>query len=191
MHVYIREQKTVLEMRPVDAEGLVSADAGLTAVAFYAQGNERPSFRALLPPETVALLEQVLSEPVQLALLAEEPEQPGDEVQAMVGLSVPVQGIAPVEGAADEAEPWRATAGDPEAWRGGSDDEADADADEPGDEEADGLRTALLAFAPLVRLERRFPLDFGAELADLLESALSGETRPSLQARVDQMLGGL
>ena len=29
------------------------------------------------------------------------------------------------------------------------------------------------------------------ELADLLESALSGATKPSLEARVDRMLGGL
>ena len=49
----------------------------------------------------------------------------------------------------------------------------------------------MLAFAPLVRLARRYPDDFGEELADLLESALAGATRPSLEARVDRMLGGL
>jgi hypothetical protein len=185
MHVYLREEPVELVMLPVDTEGLVDDEAGLIAIAFYANANERPSFRALLPPETVAVLEGALQEPVQLGLLAEEPEE-GEEVRAMVGISVPVQGMADkleieeLGGEEEASEPWRS---DPEAWRG----EAD-------EEEGDGVempRTALLAFAPLVRLTRRFPESFGEELADLLESALAGATRPSLEARVDKMLGDL
>ncbi len=62
----------------------------------------------------------------------------------------------------------------------------------PGREHPAGIAgVAPLAFAPLVRLRRKFPDDFGEELADLLESALAGETRPSLEARVDEMLGGM
>lgn len=75
------------------------------------------------------------------------------------------------------AEPWSA---DPDAWKG-----------DVGEAEEEGERTVLLAFAPLVRLRRKFPEDFGEELADLLESALAGDTRPNLEARVDDMLGGL
>ena len=60
-----------------------------------------------------------------------------------------------------------------------------------GEAEAAVPRTALLAFAPLVRLKRKFPHDFGEELADLLETALAGVTRPALEARVDRMLGDL
>lgn len=188
MHVYLKEEPVELEMREVDAEGLIDEESDLIPVAFYVMGNERPSFRALLPAATVAVLEEATLAPVHLGVLAEEPETPGAEIRAMVGLSVPYQGEEDEEGFAaggeereEPDEPWKSGA-DPDAWRG------EGDGDE--DESADG-RTVLLAFAPLVRLRRKFPEDFGEELADLLESALAGDTKPSLQARVDQMLDGL
>lgn len=192
MHVYIRESPVELEMRDADPEGLVEHDSGLFPVAFYVTGNERPSFRALLPAETVMVLEEALLSPVQLGLLAEEPEEAGAEVRAMVGLTLPVeslpQGVQVSEEEDDEEEdegrePWAAV--DPEAWRG----DGDAADDEEEAGAAAGPRTIFLAFAPLVRLARRFPLDFGDELSDLLESALAGDTRPNLEARVDRMLG--
>jgi len=190
MHVYLREDLVELEMREVDAEGLIDEESDLIPVAFYVLGNERPSFRALLPASTVAVLEEATLEPVRLGVLAEEPEAPGGEIRAMVGLSMPYQGEPDEDGpgAAGEEregpdEPWKVSAGDPEAWRGDRDGEDD-------DDSAEG-RTLLLAFAPLVRLKRKFPHDFAEELADLLESALAGDTKPSLQARVDQMLDGL
>lgn len=180
MHVYLRDEPVKLEMREVDAEGLVPEGSDLTPMAFFTGDNEGPSFRALLPPDTIEVLHEALLEPVTLGVLAEEPEAPDKEIRAMVGLAVPVSDL---QGETEEAEqpdePWKASAGDPEGWRG-----EDAAAEgEP--------RTALLAFAPLVRLHRRFPLDFAEELADLLETALSGVTRPALEARVDRMLGDL
>ncbi|HEU0053415.1 MAG TPA: hypothetical protein VFQ39_09575 [Longimicrobium sp.] len=186
MHVYIRENPVKLEMREVDADGLVNEDTGLVPVAFYADGNERPSFRALLPPETLNILRQAIRGPVQLGLLAEEPEDPDAEIQAMVGVSLPAdrlpEGVVLSDDDEDdgddeapEAEPWRASA-NYDSWRG--------DGYEP--EESD--KTVLLAFAPLVRVQRRCN-DFGEELVDLLESALSGATKPSLEARVDRLLG--
>ncbi|HEX8212175.1 MAG TPA: hypothetical protein VF584_18505 [Longimicrobium sp.] len=182
MHVYLRDEPVELELREVDHEGLLPEEAELIPVAFYADGNDRPSFRALLPPETLAILEEALQTPVQLGLLAEEPEEATAEIHAMVGLSIPVdqlpEGIsADGEEEEQELEPWQ-TAPAADAWRG----------EGAGPEE--GPRTVMLAFAPLVRLTRRFPDDFGEELADLLESALSGATKPSLEARVDRMLGG-
>lgn len=167
----------------VDAEGLVPEGSDLIPVAFHVRGMEHPSFRALLPPDTIAVLQDALTVPVSLGVLAEEPEEADAEIQAMVGLALPIgegeMGEATAED--DAAEPWKANAPDPEAWRG------DAAADESGEPP----RTALLAFAPLVRLRRKFPEDFGEELADLLEAALSGATRPALEARVDRMLGDL
>ncbi len=183
MHVYLKEEPVLLEMRQVDGEGLVPDESGLVPVAFYVVGNERPSFRALLPPETLAVLAEATQRPVHLGLLAEEPEAERDEIRAMVGLSIPASQMPDGEEEEDddeehpEGEPWKAGGG-AEAWRGEDDDDDD-----------DAARTVLLAFAPLVRLDRRFPGDFSGELADLLESALSGQTRPSLQARVDRMLG--
>ena len=181
MHVYLREEPIELEIREVDPEGVVPEDSELIPVAFYVAGNERPSFRAILPPQTVAVLEEATLEPVRLGLLAEEPETAGAEVHAMVGLSITMQGDPEgmeAEGGEERgAEPWSA---DPDAWKG------DAE-----DAEEEGERTVLLAFAPLVRLRRKFPEDFGEELADLLETALAGDTRPNLEARVDDMLGGL
>lgn len=182
MHVYIREQPVELEMREVDPEGLVPEGSELVAVAFFADRNAQPSFRALLPPETMAAIEEAIEGPVQLGLLAEEPEDPQQEIRAMVGISVPVSGSAPMEmlEEGEGAEPWSSP--DTEAWKGeGEEDE----------EEMAVPRMALLAFAPLVRLRRRFPDSFAEELADLLDAALSGATRPSLQARVDQMLDDL
>jgi hypothetical protein len=185
MHVYLRDDPVALELREVDHEGLLPEEAELIPVAFYADGNDKPSFRALLPPETLTILEEALQSPVQLGLLAEEPEEASGEIHAMVGISIPVEqlpeGVAPTEddeeASEEPLEPWQAgSSGD--AWRG---DDADPE---------DGPRTVMLAFAPLVRLTRRFPDDFGEELADLLESALSGATKPSLEARVDRMLGG-
>jgi hypothetical protein len=184
MHVYLREEPVDLRMVEVDAEGLVPDGSELVPVAFFVRGNEHPSFRALLPPDTVEVLEDALLEPVTLGVLAEEPDDPSQEIRAMVGLAVPVGEDEGGEGEEEEEEdhePWRASVGDPEAWRGGSDEE----------EEAQVPRTALLAFAPLVRLERKFPHDFGEELADLLEAALSGMTRPAGEARIDRLLGGM
>ena len=101
----------------------------------------------------------------------------------MVGLAVPIaRSELEAEEEEAESEPWRASIGDSEAWRG--EDSFDSS-------EAEVPRTALLAFAPLVRLKRRFPHDFGEELADLLESALSGVTRPVLEARVENILEDL
>jgi hypothetical protein len=176
MHVYLREEPVELEIREVDPEGLVTEDSELIPVAFYVTGNERPSFRAILPPETLAVLEEATLEPVRLGLLAEEPESAHAEVHAMVGLTITMEGDEEEgdEEAGESGEPWISN---PDAWKADAEEEA-------------GERTVLLAFAPLVRLKRRFPLDFGEELADLLESALSGSTRPSLEARVDQMLDG-
>ncbi len=179
MHVYIREEPVELEMREVDPEGLVPEGSELVAVAFFADRNAQPSFRALLPPETMAVIEEAIEGPVQLGLLAEEPEDPQAEVRAMVGISVPVSGAAPLE-TEEDAEPWNRP--DAEAWRGEGTEE---------DEEGAVPRMALLAFAPLLRLRRRFPDSFAEELADLLDAALAGATRPSLQARVDQMLNDL
>lgn len=182
MHVYLREEPVDLQMREVEAEGLISEESELVPVAFFADGNERPSFRAFLPPETIGVLHQVITGPVRLGLLAEEPEDEEKEIQAMVGLTIPVERLP--EGMMPEAmddepepEPWQSSvpAGG-EAWRG-----------DTGAE--DGSRTILLAFAPLVRIQRRHPEDFAEELADLLESALTGATRPSLEARVERMLG--
>jgi hypothetical protein len=84
---------------------------------------------------------------------------------------------AEAEEAEHEEEPWKTGAGG-ESWRG---DDSDDDDERP--------RTVMLAFAPLVRIKRRHPADFAEELADLLESALSGATKPSLEARVERMLG--
>lgn len=183
MHVYLRDEEVDLEMRMVDAEGLAPEGSDLLPVAFHVRGKEQPSFRALLPPDTIGVLQDALNEPVSLGVLAEEPEEPDAEIQAMVGLALPINedemgAMGDDEG--EGAEPWKAGAPDPEAWRG---EDAGAAADSP--------RTALLAFAPLVRLRRKFPDDFGAELADLLEAALAGATRPALEARVDRMLGDL
>ena len=182
MHVYIREEPVELEMREVDAEGLVPSDAELVPMAFFVDGNQRPSFRAMLPADTLNLLRQTLREPVHLGLLAEEPDEPAAEVKAMVGISIPVHslpdGMVPEEMEEDEEdnEPWKASA-DYDAWRG------DGDTDD-----GDGERTVLLAFAPLVRVTRR-KHDFAEELVDLLESAITGATLPSLEARVNTMLG--
>lgn len=181
MHVYLRDELIEMEMREVDAEGLVPDEAELVAVAFFVEGNERPSFRALLPPETIAVLAEATLAPVRLGLLAEEPADADAEVHAMVGLSVDVSGPLPEEAAGAGTEPWQS--GSADAWK--------ADAWEGGEEDEEMPRTALLAFAPLVRLKRRFPDSFADELADLLESALAGATKPNLEARVDRMLEDL
>jgi len=179
MHVYIREEPVELRMREVDAEGLVPAGGDLVPMAFFVDGNQRPSFRAMLPTDTLNLLRQTLREPVHLGLLAEEPEEPHAEVKAMVGISIPVHslpdGMVPEEmEEEDDTEPWKVSA-NYDSWRG----EEGFDADE---------RTVLLAFAPLVRVTRR-KHDFAEELVDLLESAIHGATVPSLEARVNKMLG--
>ena len=182
MHVYLREESVDLEMRMVDAEGLAPDGSDLLPVAFHVRGKEQPSFRALLPPETVEVLRDALTEPVSLGVLAEEPEDAGAEIQAMVGLAMPIDPGELSETGEQEgpSEAWKSSAPDPDGWRG---EELAGEAEPP--------RTALLAFAPLVRLHRRFPDDFGEELADLLEAALAGATRPALEARVDRMLGDL
>lgn len=183
MHVYIREEPVALEMREVDAEGLGPSDAELVPMAFFVDGNQRPSFRAMLPADTLSLLRQTLREPVHLGLLAEEPQSSSDEVKAMVGISIPVHslpdGMVPeeMEDEDDDSEPWK-TSANYDGWRGGDGKEGD-----------EGERTVLLAFAPLVRVTRRRPDDFAEELVDLLESAISGATLPSLEARVNKMLG--
>jgi hypothetical protein len=179
MHAYIRDEPIRLSMRPTDTEGLAPEGSGLTAVAFYAADNPQPSFRALLPPETLATLERAFSEPVRLGVLAEEPETAGEEIHAMVGLELPADSLPDAAQAQEEepAEPWSMSS---DAWRG----------DVHGSDDATP-RTVLLAFAPLIRLRRKHPEDFGEELADLLESALAGDTRPVLQARVDRLLEDL
>jgi hypothetical protein len=182
MHVYLREEPVDLRMREVEPEGLISDESELIPVAFYAEENDSPSFRAFLPPETLLILHQVMRGPVRIGLMAEEPGD-GAEIQAMVGLAIPVDQLPPemaseAEGDEEGLEPWQ-SAPSAEAWRGGGDE----------DEDEDAPRTVMLAFAPLVRIARRRPDDFGEELADLLESALAGATRPSLEARVERMLG--
>lgn len=185
MHVYLRDEPVRLRMREVDPEGLVPEEGELVPVAFWAEQNDQPSFRSLLPPETVAVLKDALSEPVTLGLLAEEPDEDGTEIQAMVGLAVPMDSLGEGLTAEEpsESEPWRESVGDPEAWRG---DQHDGASDRP-----ESPKTALLAFAPLIRIQRRHPHDFGEELADLLETALAGSTKSVLEARVDRMLGDL
>lgn len=185
MHVYLRDEQVRLRMEEVDGAGLVPDGSDLVPMAFYADENAQPSFRALLPPDTVDVLRDALGEPVTLGVLAEEPEDASEEIRAMVGLAVPIskEDAPEPEAEEDDAEPWRASVGDSEAWRGEDADEAEDPASAP--------RTALLAFAPLVRIKRRFPLDFAEELADLLETALSGVTKPVLEARVDKMLEDL
>ena len=183
MHVYLRDETVDLRMQEVESEGLVPDGADLLPMAFYVRGNEQPSFRALLPSDTIEVLREALEEPVVLGVLAEEPEDPGSEIHAMVGLAIPVGDDEEVEEKEEPAaEPWRASVGDPEGWRGG---------DPAAGEEPASPRTALLAFAPLIRLQRKFPYDFGEELADLLEAALSGATRSALEARIDRMLEDL
>ena len=189
MHVYLREEPVRLRMKPVPSEGLVADDSGLVGVAFFVDANDQPSFRALLPPQTIAMLRGAIREPVQLGALADEPEA-GTEIRAMVGICVQLPADAETEGeeggepTGEEDAPWRGE-WNPDGWKGGDEDEGD---DEGG---GDKERTALLTFAPLVRLERRFPFDFAEELADLLESALAGKTKPVLEARVDNLLKDL
>jgi hypothetical protein len=180
MHVYLREEPVSLHMRVVDADGLVPEGSELVAVAFFVEGNETPSFRSLLPPETLTVLTDAIAEPVRIGLLAEEPEDPDTEIKAMVGVTVPLKGplAAQEEGEGEERDPWAA---DPDAWKAGLEES----------EEDERERTALLAFAPLHRIHRRFPESFGDELADLLETALSGSTRSILEARVDRFLDEL
>jgi hypothetical protein len=183
MHVYLREEPVEMEMREIDPEGMVPEGADLVAVAFFVNGNEQPSFRALLPAETIEVLSEATQTPVQLGLLAEEPAETGAEVHAMVGISVAVRGPLPEELEAEPGsdEPWKSASAD--AWKG--------EAWKERDDIDDAPRAALLAFAPLVRLKRKFPDSFGDELADLLEAALAGATKPNLEARVDRMLEDL
>ena len=189
MHVYLRDEPVDLEMREVEPEGLLTDDSSLIPVAFFADGNEAPSFRAFLPPETIVILHQVIRGPVRLGLMAEEPEDAAAEVHAMVGLTVPMEHLPPgmvaeaeeLGGGDEDLEPWQGESAAVDAWRG-----TDAEGDDGDD---DRPRTIMLAFAPLVRIARRHPGDFAEELADLLESALAGATKPSLEARVERMLG--
>jgi len=185
MHVYLRDEQVRLRMEQVEAQGLVPARSELVPMAFFAEDNAYPSFRALLPRETVEVLREALEEPVTLGLLAEEPAEASEEVHAMVGLAVPVGEDELQMDEEEDApeEPWRASAGNADAWRGDEADEAFQGSGAP--------RTALLAFAPLIRIRRRFPQDFAEELADLLETALAGVTRPAMEARVDRLLEDL
>jgi hypothetical protein len=180
MHVYLKDEQVSLRMEPVDGQGLVPEGSDLVPMAFFVEENRSPSFRALLPPETLDVLRDAFTAPVTLGVLAEEPETESDEIHAMVGLAVPIASGDEVEADDEEDESWRASAPSSDAWRG---EEVEEDGHPP--------RTALLAFAPLVRIRRRFPEDFGEELADLLETALAGVTRPALEARVDRMLDDL
>lgn len=184
MHVYLKEEQVLLRMELVDAQGLVPDGADLVPMAFFAGANSSPSFRALLPPDTIDVLRNALHDPVTLGVLAEEPEDDASEIHAMVGLAVPIskEEIDETQDGANDAEPWRSSVDDTEAWRGD---------DALPFEDVEVPRTALLAFAPLVRIRRRYPEDFGEELADLLESALTGTTRSALEARVDRMLEDL
>jgi hypothetical protein len=184
MHVYLRDEPVDLRMEEVESEGLVPDGSDLLPMAFFVRGNDQPSFRALLPVDTIEVLREALEDPVVLGVLAEEPEDPASEIRAMVGLAIPVGEEEEKEKEGPAPEPWRASAGDPEAWRG------EESSEEEG-EEGTAPRTALLAFAPLIRLQRKFPYDFGEELADLLEAALSGATRSALEARIDRMLEDL
>lgn len=183
MHVYLRDEQVRLRMEPVDGQGLVPVDSDLVPMAFFADQNANPSFRALLPPDTVQVLRDALDVPVTLGLLAEEPDNEVEEIRAMVGLAVPIDrsDLLTQQDGDDDLEPWRGSAADADAWRG----------EEHIEFETEPPRTALLAFAPLVRIKRRYPDDFGEELADLLESALTGSTRSALEARVDSMLEDL
>lgn len=187
MHVYLRDEQVRLRMERVDAEGLMPEDSELIPTAFFVDENQSPSFRAFLPPETLTALSEMLSEPVTLGVLAEEPGDETEEIRAMVGLAAPIdrQRLAEQLAAEDDPdeeglEPWRESAGSGEDWRG---EDASDDPEQPA--------TAFLAFAPLVRLRRNFPHDFGEELADLLEMALAGSTRPANEARVDRLLEDL
>jgi hypothetical protein len=183
MHVYLRDEPVDLRMEEVESEGLVPDGSELLPMAFFVRGNEQPSFRALLPADTIEVLREALEGPVVLGVLAEEPEDPAAEIRAMVGLAIPVGDDEEEKEKEDApAEPWRSSAGDPDGWRGG---------ESTPEEEGAAPRTALLAFAPLIRLQRKFPYDFGEELADLLEAALSGATRSALEARIDRMLEDL
>ncbi len=188
MHVYLRDEQVRLRMEQVDGEGLVPEGSDLVPMAFFVDSNENPSFRALLPTDTLGTLHEMLDEPVTLGVLAEEPEDENEEIRAMVGLAVPIDrqnlmgGNLGGDDEEEADEPWRASAGSSEAWRGDADPES-VDPANPA--------TAILAFAPLIRLKRQFPDDFGEELADLLESALAGSTRPAGQARVDKLLDDL
>src|SRR5690606_8264291 len=136
MHVYLKEEQVLLRMEEVDGQGLVPDGAELVPMAFFASGNRNPSFRALLPPDTLDVLRNALHEPVTLGVLAEEPEDESEEIRAMVGLAVPIaRSELEVEDEETEAEPWRASIGDSEAWRG-------EDSYEPSESEVP--RTALL-----------------------------------------------
>ena len=127
MHVYLRDEPVDLRMQEVESEGLVPDGSDLLPMAFYVRGNEQPSFRALLPSDTIEVLREALEEPVVLGVLAEEPEDLAAEIHAMVGLAIPVGEEEAEEKEEPAAEPWRASVGDPEGWRG---DDAPA-ADEP------------------------------------------------------------
>src|SRR5690606_14541305 len=97
--------------------------------------------RALLPPDTLQTLQEMLTEPVTLGVLAEEPEDSSEEIRAMVGLAVPIDRQELLDGGDEEDapdEPWRASVGEPEAWRGDS---------APRFEDPSQAPTALLAFA--------------------------------------------
>lgn len=190
MHVYLREEQVTLRMETVEAPEAVPDGSDLVPMAFYVNENQQPSFRALLPPDTVDVLRDALGAPVTLGLLAEEPEGNEDEIHAVVGLAVPISEnelpmIEDDEGG-DDAEPWRQSIGPTDAWKGEA-----WKGEESFEEDPESPRTALLAFAPLVRVKRRFPADFGEELADLLESALTGSTKPAMEARVDRFLDEL
>ena len=60
VHVYLRDDPVRLRMERTSDEGLRPAGAeDLVPVAFFANENDRPSFRAMLPEATLTTLAEI------------------------------------------------------------------------------------------------------------------------------------
>jgi hypothetical protein len=181
--VVTHPQPLRLEVRPIDHEG---TPEGSVALGYYHSGNVLA--RGIVTEDAVEAINGLLEDPVSLAIAATADED--GNIEGRVCLVLPFDGEADSSGgAAEGAEPWRASVPGPPPEIGLS---YDAPPVPRTDAEGEGERMALLPIGNVVRAARdRRHEDVAGDAREMLDNLLRGQGRDAVSKAIDDLLDSL
>lgn len=170
-------RRVTLEARSIEHEAVPDGAIGL---AYYHLGHVVA--RSAVSEEAVDTIHALLSEPVSVALAAQEDDD--GNIEARFCLVLPMDQYEQ-EGSDEPEEPWKASIPQPPA-------EVESDYREGGDDDEERPQFALLPIGNVVRANQdRHHGNVAGDAREMLDNLLSGRAQDAVKKAIDDLLDSI